>query len=713
MIDQLSGNHEGHRPTTPNVLDLRQVMAERSAQAKTVHRQSRWARLKRPKILSEPIYNNRDWPWFRHEAIKFFTAAWLISLPLLGLFGFVHLTKAADQVQQRGIDGLAALQSGGSALTKFQIIEAQKYFNTSREIFDQAAQELQATIWQQGRVVKYIPIIGTKYQAAEQLIATGQHLATAGQALSRIIDPTTVSPSAITVQTDGIVRGSIGVLGPMLRQPQDFQQAITEISAALKLASHIDLNILPEQYRARAEELAIWQPVMANTGARLQDLSSLVSGLFAPSEPQEYLVLFQNNDELRATGGFIGTYLLVKFEQGTFKILDSPGNGPYALKEQIPNNIMPPQPILSLTDHWEFQDTNWFLDAPTSSQFVLDFYRQARGFKPAGVIYLTPNLIEEILGVTGPITFDQYGVVVTKDNFLRLTENQVEFNYDKATNKPKQFLIDFTPVLLSQMSRLSPNQAIQATTTALMRADQGDLIIYSDQAPIQQAIERLGWSGQILNPDHDYLAVVESNLGGMKTDRIIKTEYQATIEEIDQKLVHQVTITRQHQGQIGTPLTGYTNRSYIRLYVPINSELQSISGIVNPPTDLFYQPKKETVISPLLQQAEGQTFVDPITGNRISNESGKRVFGAWSFLPPGQSQTITFNYITSLPSNQSDWALTWQKQPGALPRSVSITFKTSENHHLNNPYPQPQANSNKSFSWQTDTAYNRTVGINW
>src|SRR5437762_2586346 len=82
------------------------------------------------------------------------------------------------------------------------------------------------------------------------------------------------------------------------------------------------------------------RPVLVGSPDHLKNLVNVLWTLLAPDESKEYLVIFENNDELRATGGFAGTFLLVKFDRGTFTILDAPGSGPFDLTAQTPQSSL-------------------------------------------------------------------------------------------------------------------------------------------------------------------------------------------------------------------------------------------------------------------------------------------------------------------------------------------------------------------------------------
>src|SRR6185503_15609297 len=112
------------------------------------------------------------------------------------------------------------------------------------------------------------------------------------------------------------------------------------------------------------------------------------------------LMLFQNYDEIRGTGGFIGTYGVVKVENGKIQSLKI--DSIYDLDGSNYSRIAAPGPFQPEIPKWGMRDANWFADFPTSAKKILQMYEH--GVETAdGVIAFTPQLFENILNLTGPI----------------------------------------------------------------------------------------------------------------------------------------------------------------------------------------------------------------------------------------------------------------------------------------------------------------------
>ena len=146
----------------------------------------------------------------------------------------------------------------------------------------------------------------------------------------------------------------------------------------------------------------------------------------------KYLVLFQNNAELRSSGGFIGSYAVVDVSNLAIKNISFNTNI-LALDRQFTdkNFVQAPAPLAKFLKNqsWQLRDSNYDASFPEASQDILNFYSRETGDSVDGVIALNAQVIVDLLKLTGPIKLDQYNLTVTADNFYDVTQFQVEKAY--------------------------------------------------------------------------------------------------------------------------------------------------------------------------------------------------------------------------------------------------------------------------------------------
>jgi len=134
-----------------------------------------------------------------------------------------------------------------------------------------------------------------------------------------------------------------------------------------------------------------------------------------------YLILFQNNNELRSSGGFIGSFAEVEVKGGRPGSIDF-GTNIYKLDEPFAAQVVvpPPAPLLRITGgRWTLRDSNWAADFPQAAEQILWFYEREWGMagketRLDGVIALTTTVIEELLRLTDPIEMPAYTTTLTR-----------------------------------------------------------------------------------------------------------------------------------------------------------------------------------------------------------------------------------------------------------------------------------------------------------
>lgn len=598
----------------------------------------------------------------------------LFLLPLTVLSASKPLRSWERRLSSASAAALSAFTDAGGALVQYDFPTAAERFASARARFSDAYSQLQSLRGFIRSVVTLTPFGRRKVQDSERLLRAGERLAAAGerltQTLGRLLQPsTTAQPEAFPLAAS------------FLDAADDLSGSIAEINLALRELEQVRPASLPRQYRQRFRAVQAGLPLLNERLAQAQQLIPFLRGFFGADGPREYLFLFENNAELRPGGGFVGSLALINFAQGHFSILDAPGRGPFAINDYFPKHLLPPQPILSIAPFWTLHDANWFADFPTSAAKTLWFYEQARGFPVDGVVALTPSVIERLLEVSGPISLPKYGVVVTTENFLITTQEQVEVTYDRSLNQPKQFVVDLIPVLLETISRLPADKIVELTTALDENLRSKNLLFWMKDAAQQQRAVQLGWSGALPGgSEGDYLGIVQANLGGGKTSRVLETTAALDVRLDEKGTENTLRLTFRHGGKAADQWTGSRYRGYVKVYLPAGSSLIEASGFSRLPPNFFFTPPADAEPDTDLQEIETFPVLDEGSGTRKTDEFGRTVFGNWIATSPGETQTVTLRYRVGVPLERRQqgvvYRLTVAKQPGATTIPLTVTVLT-------------------------------------
>lgn len=465
-------------------------------------------------------------------------------------------------------------------------------------------------------------------------------------------------------------------------------EAHTHLQMVQQAFDRVQLSALPEIYRDDFSRVRDVVPIAVALLDGYAEHQALFRELLGANGPRVYLFLFQNNQELRATGGFIGSYALLDVSQGRIRrfFVDGIFNPDGQLKE----NIVPPKPIQKISAGWSLHDSNWFPNFPTSAEKAIFFYEKTGGPTVDGIITLTPEVLGRILEIVGPVTLPEYGVTVETENFMPIIQEEVEVKYDKEENEPKRILGDLTEALLRRfLSFDHPEETWGLGTTLATLLNEKHILLYSRHPDVQALISGAGWSGEVLATAHDYLSVIHTNINGYKTDGVIKEtiSHEANIEA-DGTVRDTVSITRQHQGgNTAYEWWNKVNADYCRVYVPKGSTLISAEGMTRefPEAPLDYLALGFRRDPDIVSEEEG-TVIDETSGTRISEDAGKTVFGNWVYVSPGESVTVRYVYElpfrvaleTGIDTPATAYAALYQKQSGTGGIALMATIRYPE-----------------------------------
>lgn len=391
----------------------------------------------------------------------------------------------------------------------------------------------------------------------------------------------------------------------------------------------------------------------------------LLPSILAYDQEKTYLLLFQNSSELRPTGGFWGSYGILKIKNG--KVTQFNVDDIYHLdvniigKEGMP---VPPEPLAKYlaVNQWYMRDANWSPDFLESAQIAQYFYHLEGGEekKLDGVMAITPKLVEDFLLYLGPIEVD--GLYFDRENFLSLLEHEVEIGFEgrnvSSWNR-KEILQPLTEKLINKFQEsLSFDTITEITAIFETSLASKDIIMYFNDPGLEANILGYQWAGAIINTEKDYLNIIDANLASYKTDLYIERRVDYNLryvqnENNEHDLIARLEIEYLHSGNFDWKTTRY--RTYTRVYVPKGSELISWQGAM----------ENDRIDIP------GQ--VD------VYEELDKTVFGAFISVEPQEGGKLIFEYkLPKRIQNQlkgNNYQLIFQKQPGVENKTINIDLE--------------------------------------
>ncbi|MEA3272064.1 MAG: DUF4012 domain-containing protein [Patescibacteria group bacterium] len=464
------------------------------------------------------------------------------------------------------------------------------------------------------------------------------------------------------------------------------EDALPYLIGAKNKLDEVNENLLPEGAQEGVAQIKKMVDGVVLGVDEFLKVSDIILNILGTDEPRRFLLIFQNNNEIRPTGGFIGSFAEVAIRDGEIIKTYFPGGGSYDLDGGLLARLIPPEPLQLIASRWHFRDSNWFPDFPSAAKKMMWFYEKSGGGTVDGVITINASFVENLLNFIGPIEMPEYEKVLSADNFIDEIQYAVEIEYDKEENKPKQILADLMPILIEKLMNETKEDMFEMGNVLDDALHSKDIQFYFTKDEIEEKVLEFGWGGEIKQTTGDYLAVINANIAGQKTDAVIdeKIEQRTSIDK-NGNIINSVIVTRTHNGIKGDLFTGVRNVNYVRVYVPKGSTLLNVEGFAMPEAYFFDTPEVGCAPDKDVFELEQITMVELASNTKVTEEFGKTVFGNWTMVDPGESTTYSLTY--RLP-----FALSFEK-PSFLESLFNKDNVSISSHNL---FIQKQSGSNNT-----------------
>ncbi len=435
----------------------------------------------------------------------------------------------------------------------------------------------------------------------------------------------------------------------------------------------------------------------------LIDISSLMTKLAGYPRTSNFLVFFQNSDELRPTGGFLGTYGILSVKDGDIERFDT--HNIYHMDMPLEGilEVEPPEPIKKyLNRNWYMRDANWSPDWPTSAEKLNWFFHKEDQLLPPenqineftgefdGVIAVTPDFVKDLIAITGPLEVE--GEVYDKDNFVDVLQYQVQRGYpetDRSAWERKEVVGEILTSLQEEIFNLPDGKWPSVTPSVKNSLFKKDILFYFFEDYYQDIAKGLDWTGHIKDTPGDYLMVVDSNMAALKTDSVIERGFNYSLDQSLNGLFVDLRINYSHHGEPSWKISEY--KSYTRVLTPLGSELLEIErNNLGPATD---------------------------PDIKISEVGGKTSFETFFTLQPGEVGSLHLRYklpedLEEAIERSDSYSLLVQKQPGTILKNSLIDISTNNKIKSYNPQGfYVNLKDDYSVSWRSDIVGDKKIEI--
>jgi hypothetical protein len=615
--------------------------------------------------------------------------------------------KLALVVRQDAQDLQALL--GRDAARLERIREAGPALATLRQDFDALKVEVEPYLWI-GPRLDWVPVYGGDLAAAPDLV-------TLADSLLRTADASYQAVLPIAEENDHTGLDLPRLTEELLQAEPQLTKAQQALDVALAARSRLTPETLTPELR---------DPIL-NYVDRLLPLleDGLAVGLELPrilgatdEGPKTYLLLVQNEDELRPTGGFItaaGTLLL---QDGQISNLDFSNSGnaddwtkpyptaPWQLKEYMNSSVL------------IFRDTNWFTDYPTAARYAENLYSYSSSHSVDGVIAFDQQMLVEVLRIAGPIEVEGADYPIDASNVIPYMRAEKTPSPEEAASPEwnnKAFINKITRALMEKI--FSGDVELEPLATLFLKVlDERHVLLQVDNPVITSVLERYHWDGAVHSGGGDFLMVVDTNVGYNKTNVVVALS-QVYEVDLTQTASPKSSLMVVHNNQaVGVASCNHWEKvrmegekdypiqdcywNYLRVYTPAGTFLLDATPQSIPAGWMILEKSPPAEVDVLDEEIDG------VQG-----------FGTMQVVPASDYRITLFEFLLPADvvqagpeSGQWLYRLRVQKQPGTLAVPLTIRIRLPGNAAVLQA-PAGAVVEGSSILLQTDLRVDRQIDV--
>lgn len=534
-----------------------------------------------------------------------------------------------------------------------------------------------------------------------------------------------LKPALAVVQGEGFGVNSLDDLLPALVAAgpslESAGAALDRYSVARAgLAAAVGEDELPWRVRQLLELSDEWLP-LGRTGLRL---GPQLPELLGANGPRRYLIMAQNEDELRATGGFLTGAGVVTVDNG--RIVDLS----FTDANQVDNFAakpydFPPQPLYDFMrlELLLFRDANYWPDFPTSAQKAMDLFAYGQDVPPLdGAIAIDQEFLRLLVEATGPIPVPGSDRSINANNLLETLRQARDIQEGQEVREwvrdRKAFLGGFALAILAKLETGFDDIDVVKLARNMAGAAEGrHLSLYLRDPEAAAALADMGWDGRLpAAPPGDFLMAVDTNVGYNKAN--LRVERTLTYEvNLNAQPTGSLALYYRHTGAASEEpcyqgvadefeeateymtLADQCYWNFLRVYAPAGSVLVASSGHTVPGETLF----------------SGQTWDSAAVP--IAEQPGLATFSNFLLLPRAAETTAMFDYqlpagVVETGEDEGVYRLVVYKQPGTRPELFTLLLTLPAGATLLDASLPTQADGNQLMMSTTLTS-NQVVSVRY
>jgi len=337
--------------------------------------------------------------------------------------------------------------------------------------------------------------------------------------------------------------------------------------------------------------------------AQIKQTFTILPTLLGSESPADYLIVFQNEKEMRASGGLLTAYGNLTVDKGEFNddvtatdMWALEGYVSYTLGKDVGyRNIYGQRMLMERgcgSAYLRAQDSGIYPDLYVVMDTFKDYYDMARRYDPVtypeydNIIILNTFLASDIVSVIEPIEMPEYGKVITGENLAKEITFQTLAS-GKDPNTRKSFIGDLATAVQEKLKAM-PAEDLPKLVKAMIRSIQAkNLAIYSLNSQVQAYLDEFGLSARVeKNFGGDYLNLSEAQVCSLKSNFYIYDEVTQNIhingdntisKEVNVHWVNEKVYDPAEES-LYSASSNFRYRAWIRFFAPVGTTFTGSDG---------------------------------------------------------------------------------------------------------------------------------------
>lgn len=428
------------------------------------------------------------------------------------------------------------------------------------------------------------------------------------------------TPAKETKSEDNL-KGIIKELPKFVKLYESSESQILEIVSTF---NQINPNYIPELgtngYRSKIVEIQRLTADFPELSSQLKETLKITPKLLGSDKPANYLIVFQNEKEMRASGGLLTAYGNLVIDKGEFvgdikakDMWDLEAYVSYTLGVDVGyRNIYGQNALMNAVINGKFagcgsnylraQDSGIYPDLHQSLDMFKDYYDVAHRYNPKAypgydfVIIVNTYFASDLVSLVEPLKIPKTNEVITSKNLAKAIFTQTS-SAGLNTDIRKDFIAQVATTLKDQLTKLSATEFPKMIQRLIRTIQAKNIAFYSKNSESQAYFDEFGLSGRVeKNFSGDYFQLNEAQNCALKSNFFVYDKVTQNIKIQDKKpITKTVTVEwiNEHVYKPGeenfmSATSNFLYRAWIRFFAPVGTKFTGSDGYEK--SRYFYYP---------------------------------------------------------------------------------------------------------------------------